>query len=135
MHLSLEQFQAILAKTATPSQRHQWVQHVVECEHCGRAFKALHALHRSEHPVTRSKTLKYLVGVAAVLAMSAIPYFRSTPDKTPSTVDLDTVITRQQPAQTDLLARVHQINYQTALNQWGRGSSMSDLVELSNQTN
>lgn len=144
MHHSLDDINMILNGKATPAEREAFMDHLLECDACANQFKAMNALHVEASPATARKKhllqLRYAVGVAAVMAMAIIPYFRDSRavPQEPATMQA----TLEQPAPVSesaqvkaaplsLLDRVKQVNYDNAVANWGTQNSVTDLIKLS----
>lgn len=74
MHITPEELNLMFQGKANPDQQAAWTDHILECPTCTARFKALHALHRELEPAPARIPLRYLLGVAAVMAMCILPY-------------------------------------------------------------
>ncbi len=75
MHITPDELNLMFRGKAKPDQQATWTDHILECPTCSGRFKALHALHRELEPAPARVPLRYLLGVAAVMAMCILPYF------------------------------------------------------------
>ncbi len=141
MHISLEDFNLLLAQKVTGEKRARIVDHILTCENCATRFRALNALDRHMHeetardqvpqsPVIRFP-LRYILGAAAIIFMCLAPYLFRGPEVAPAL----------QQAQTDealpffVVDKVKEVNFQAALTGWNRENTLIDLVNMQNGLN
>ena len=129
MHVTLDQFNLLLADKATPTQRNAISDHILSCDACATRFRALHSLDRDlKKPAV---PVRYILGVAAVMFMCLVPYFSEQKATPFSNHD---VYQNTASASTFAVAdRVIEVNYQQALSEWGSQSDTRELIRLRNK--
>jgi len=128
MHLTLDQFNLLLSERATAEEREPMTDHILSCPACATRFRMLHDLDcKLNKPAV---PLRYLIGVAAVMVMSLVPYF-SSKHTTPSPLAAPGAI----PVERSLavIDRVVDVNYKHAISSWGSRSDTRELVRLRNK--
>ncbi|CAM2006947.1 hypothetical protein [Acanthopleuribacter pedis] len=144
MHLNLDQFNQLLKNQGAENDLKDWREHILSCRQCSQDFRALNELDQKlkemqigqtklvkEKPQRKPIPLKYVLGVAAVMIMAITPYIRDSKPvaeeaapTAPVLAQLETT-TQATPA---LLDRVAQINYQQDVADWGKDTTVKDLV-------
>ncbi len=74
MHITPDELNLMFQGKAQATEHAAWADHILECPTCAARFQALHALHRQLQPAPARIPLRYLLGVAAVMAMAILPY-------------------------------------------------------------
>lgn len=152
-HISLEQFNILLSGKATSKERADWVDHILDCECCGNHFRCLNSLQQEMKPSKIPDPFRYLAGVvrdmranakiripfryalglAAIMMMSL--YFKSpkVPISQPQVAQVVSPATANDVVKFSVLNRVNDVNYKSALKNWGNGSDLTQLVKLSSK--
>ena len=132
-HISLEQIRAMRAGTLAGDERHELVDHILDCRTCATRFKAMNALHtelETRVAPRRPRVLPYLA--AAAILMLGLMLFRSGPVAEPSLTATAFVELERAPS-LDLLDRVHDLNLRAALDDWGDHTDLRDLISIQNR--
>lgn len=128
MHLKLDHFNLLLSGKATAEERGPLTDHILSCAACATHFRMLHDLDQKLNKP--AFPLRYLVGVAAVMLMSLVPYFSRKHAETPTLAANDDIPVERSLAVID---KVVEVNYKHALTNWGNRSDTRELVRLRNK--
>jgi len=141
-HLSLEGFNLLIEGKAAGAVREQLADHLLDCDVCARRFRALRRFRddavdmgapaRPKQP--RRIPLRYVLGVAAVMIMGLSPYLTRGPQSQAA----EFMAAANSPgihrtASFSVLAEIERVNYDHALQEWGRNTDLTDLVSLQNR--
>ena len=131
MHLELDDYNLLLEGKLGQDERLDLTEHVVDCERCRKNFKMLLEL-RNDLLGTRIEKrhpLRYALGVAALLMMSAWPYFQK---EQPGQKENKSQWSQSETAPSlQLLEQVRQVNHRDKVAKWGKLVTIQDLIKNS----
>ena len=144
MHLNLDQFNQLLKNQGAENDLKAWREHILSCRQCSQDFRALNELDQKlkemqigqtelvkEQPQRKPIPLRYVLGVAAVMIMAITPYIRDSKPVPTAPTPSEPILAQLDsgPHSTPaLLDRVAQINYQQDVADWGKDTTVKDLV-------
>ena len=134
MHLKLEDFNLLLEGKISSLERKSFVDHIVSCKKCTMDFKMLHEL-KTEVQGTEKKSsrlgyFKYGLGAAAVLFLSAWPYFQSDHplEDQPATVEFTRTASN---VSLQVIDEVRKVNQDQKWVGWGDSYTIQDIIKKS----
>ena len=147
MHLELEQLNLLIRQQASPEERGEWVDHILDCDLCSKRFRILNELdvemtqvmapEKEAEPAPKKRIpLRYVIGVAAVMVMAMFPYFQELPATDPAgpampqmaALDAGAVLPDATSNPLGVLGQVRDVNYRQSVSGWGQGQDVTDLL-------